>query len=213
MVAAGAAVVLSLVTGRRSTSTPTADAHGHSSVMWLGASALVAAVLFASIPLIADVVGDLDVATSASQERIAELFSGGTVDASGRGEIWVMASSVAADNVVLGVGAGNLEVETLERGMPRLNDSTRGVVAHNTALQVLAELGVVGSLLYFGFWVTVVVVAVGLIRTGDKLSLALLLGLVVFAVGSLTLSLQDAKTPVFLAGSISALHMSRKQPE
>ena len=75
-------------------------------------------------------------------------------DGSGRSDIWRVGAQMVKANPVLGVGAGNYEARApqyvLRAGLIRRSDLIvdRPLVPHNIYLQVLAELGVVGLLLF-----------------------------------------------------------------
>lgn len=126
------------------------------------AFAAVAAVVFAGRKrLLAAVIVGLVVLTAvsyftygasqASRDRVTTVNGG-----SGRTSIWTVAWRMVEDNPVLGVGANNfrdasihyvLRPGVLERS-DLIVDTPK--VAHNTYLQVLAELGVVGAALFLG---------------------------------------------------------------
>lgn len=62
---------------------------------------------------------------------------GGVLDGSGRAGLWKAAVGVIADRPMLGVGARNFRTVTGE-----------DIIVHNTYLEVQAELGLIGSLLF-----------------------------------------------------------------
>ena len=90
---------------------------------------------------------------SSSSPAVERLTSGGT---SGRSDIWTVAWRMVEANPVKGVGSGNfttaeahylLEPGTIERDDLILDEP---FVAHNIYLHVLAELGIVGLVLFLG---------------------------------------------------------------
>lgn len=91
------------------------------------------------------------VATPQARERVTET-QGGT----GREDIWAVGWRMVEDEPARGVGAGNFPVASihylLEPGAIRRDEFIvdEPKVAHNTYLQILAELGVVGLALFVG---------------------------------------------------------------
>lgn len=72
---------------------------------------------------------------------------------SGRLDLWHVATMVIADHPLVGVGAGNFpEVEPpyalRNVNLPRVDLVVKPEVAHNTYLEILAELGIIGGLVY-----------------------------------------------------------------
>lgn len=126
-------------------------------------------------------------ASAAALERVTNPGGG-----AGRADLWSVATEVAGDHPVVGVGAGNFPVvapqyvtEPLDlREVQLVVDEP--TVAHNTYIGVLAELGVVGLIAF----AVVVLAALALARRATKafrrasapelelLSRAVLLGLV-----------------------------------
>ena len=96
------------------------------------------------------------VATPDQRDRVTNVQEGG----SGRSDIWTVGMRMVRDNTVEGVGAGNFQTSSvhylIEPGALRRDDQIieRPKVAHNMYLHVLAELGVVGLVLFLGviFW-------------------------------------------------------------
>jgi O-antigen ligase len=114
---------------------------------------------------------------------------------SGRTELWQVAARAFDDHPVTGVGAGNFPLvapryaaETIDLSEPRLIVDDPHVV-HNTYLDVLAELGAVGLLLFAAFvlgLLRLAAVAVkGFARTGDQELELLSRGLLVGTLGML----------------------------
>jgi O-antigen ligase len=88
----------------------------------------------------------------------------------GRTTIWQVAWRMAQDNPALGVGAGNFQATSihyvLEPGATRRSDLIidNPLVVHNTYLETLVELGVVGATLFLGLiglCVSAVIKAIG----------------------------------------------------
>lgn len=77
-------------------------------------------------------------------------------DGTGRADIWKVGAEMVKANPVLGVGAGNFRVRSpqyvLEAELIRRSDLIvdKPLVAHNIYLAVLAQLGIVGLLLFLG---------------------------------------------------------------
>ncbi len=112
-------------------------------------------------------------ASDVARERVTAL-DGGT----GRGDIWTVGWRMVEDNSLKGVGAGNFPVASihylLEPGAIVRSDFIvdNPKVAHNTYLDMLAELGVVGLALFLaiiGFSLWCALRAIGLAeRAGDR---------------------------------------------
>jgi O-antigen ligase len=111
----------------------------------VGATAFVALALFGGVVY-------LGVFAPQARERITQSDTTG----SGRTDIWKLGLRIVADKPLLGVGAGNYANSTvhylLEPGTVRRSDYIVDdpKAAHNVYLQVQAELGAVGSLLFAG---------------------------------------------------------------
>jgi O-antigen ligase len=88
-------------------------------------------------------------ASPIARERIAN-----PGDGAGRADIWKVGAEMVKANPVLGVGAGNFRVRSpeyvLQAGLIRRSDLIvdKPLVAHNIYLAVLAQLGIVGLLLF-----------------------------------------------------------------
>lgn len=131
------------------------------------------------------------VAPPAARERVLEV-GGGT----GRVDLWTVAWRMVEDQPLRGVGAGNFEVSSihylLQPGVIQRDDFiiTTPLVTHNTYLQVLAELGVVGLALFLGivaFCFTSTYLAVRAFeRLGDERMELLTRGLLISMIGLLT---------------------------
>jgi O-antigen ligase len=181
---------------------------GRSIAIWA-----VAAVLFVLVALlVTDRVDtgldleELGTTGSARVATLAHLDSG--VDLSGREEIWPVMFASVREHPVLGVGAGNAEVASLDAGVYRGSDVTRGAGPHNTLLQTLVEGGLVGATLYLAVWLTAAAYLVALWRRGEPLAGPLALGVLAWAVAGLVLQLQDQKVAALLLGSIVALWLA-----
>jgi O-antigen ligase len=107
------------------------------------------------------------VATPAERDRLTDLSASGS---SGRADEWRIALRMAGDEPVRGVGLGNFPIVE-----PRYLASSISLLradrvlefppAHNMYLQVLSELGVVGSLLFTSILVGALVIGVASVRT------------------------------------------------
>ena len=106
-------------------------------------------------------------ATPESVERVTNPTQGG---GTGRTDLWSVGKSMVRDRPLLGVGIGNFRVVE-----PRYVTETRNVdnpkivfdepkVAHNTYLEVLAELGILGFVAFIGVVSGTLVTAIRAIR-------------------------------------------------
>lgn len=99
-------------------------------------------------------------APEAVQHRVNSLLRtdvyGGIADGSGRRELWQRAIDLIKAQPLHGVGARNYRAVTGE-----------SLVVHNTYLEVLAEVGLVGLLLFLFVIVGVIKVLVSALRRGD----------------------------------------------
>jgi len=97
-----------------------------------------------------------------------------------RTDLWKIALRMAHDHFILGAGLGNfrlLEFDYLPQTINLLNVQEElhvGLVAHNTYLEILAELGVVGLGLFVALLVAVAAVGLRslsmLVRNGDPMA-------------------------------------------
>ncbi len=169
LVALGAALVASVLIGGR----------------WRGRM-LVGAALVALI-----CVGYFaTVASLPARERVLEV-GGGT----GRTDLWTVGWRMVEDRPVVGIGAGNFEVASihylLEPGAITSDEFiiSQPKVAHNTFLEVLAETGVVGGILFAGILGAVLWWMLSAARTfarlGDVRTELLMRGLFVATIGYL----------------------------
>lgn len=149
--------------------------------------AIAMAVVAASVALFY-----VSVATPpASRERLLEV-GGGT----GRIDLWTVAWRMVEAHPANGVGTGNYESSSvhylLQPGAITRDDFiiTTPLVAHNTYLQVLAELGIVGLVLFLGivlFSVVSILLAVrSFERQGNERMEIMARGLFIAMVGLLT---------------------------
>jgi putative inorganic carbon (HCO3(-)) transporter len=112
-------------------------------------------------------------APAAARERVTQL-SGGT----GRTDIWKVGWRMVEDQPVRGIGAGNFEVSSIHYLIAPgalirddfIVDTPK--VAHNTYLNVLAELGVIGLAMFLGiigFSIACALKAIGVAaKAGDR---------------------------------------------
>ena len=147
--------------------------------------------------------------------------------ASGRIDLWRAAWNGFKEDPFFGLGAGNFQARALDllQTTPgvdlRRNYAVAGRVVHNSYLEVLTELGVIGLILFLtvlGFTVFKLVstyraaAAVGDL-TIERCSVALLLALLAILVGGLTLSLEYGRLLWLLIGLAVALHaLARPSP-
>jgi putative inorganic carbon (HCO3(-)) transporter len=79
---------------------------------------------------------------------------------SGRESLWSVAGSIAKDHPIFGVGAGNFVVSepayaATDLNLPRADLVVKAYPVHNSYLQVLAEIGVVGLLAFLAvIWIS-----------------------------------------------------------
>jgi len=90
-----------------------------------------------------------------------------------REDLWKVALAVSADHPVAGVGAGNFSVVEPSYALAniplaRADLITRGYVAHNSYLHVLAEFGAVGLALFVGVIVSSLVLALRAVHTFSR---------------------------------------------
>jgi O-antigen ligase len=88
---------------------------------------------------------------------------------SNRESVWAVAGSVISDHPLAGVGAGNFSVvepfyTVRAINLPRVDLITEGELVHNSYLQVLAEMGIVGLVAFLGVIASTLVVGVGAVR-------------------------------------------------
>lgn len=147
--------------------------------------------------------------------------------ASGRLDLWRAAWHGFLEDPLFGLGAGNFQARALDlmQTTPgvdiRRNYATAGRVVHNSFLEVLTELGVIGFALFLAvlgltIW-RMVVVYRRAAATGDLLSersvTALFLAFVAIAVGGLSLSLEYGRLLWLVIGLTLALDLvSRERP-
>lgn len=128
----------------------------------------------------------------------AQTFSGRTI-------IWNTGLRLYEEHPVLGVGLGNFALA---------NDSGAyaGAVAHNMYLGILAELGVIGLLMFVGFLVSLLRSSLRVARL-DRMGTALLGSLFVWMVMGSDLSLELRKPFYLIAGCVLALLHEVGAPE
>ena len=148
--------------------------------------------------------------------RVLSFTSGG---GSGRTDIWAVATQVARDHPLLGVGIGNFPLvepsyASRTANLPQVDYIvTEPQVVHNSYLELLAELGVVG----LAFFAALVAAALSLCwrairafsRAGDAdpelIARGLLVGLAGMLVASFFLSAEYEKQLWLLVGLCPAL--------
>jgi putative inorganic carbon (HCO3(-)) transporter len=141
-----------------------------------------------------------------------------TTSSSGRTDEWQIALHMAGDHPIVGVGIGNYPISQIAYVTSQINlqkvDYVRneGLIAHNTYLEVLAEMGIVGlSLLVaiMGYALVQGWRAIGVATTRSGRTTAIMRGLFVGMVGLMTayvfLSGQYQKRLWLLLGLLVAL--------
>ncbi|MBA3412237.1 MAG: O-antigen ligase family protein [Actinobacteria bacterium] len=147
--------------------------------------------------------------------------------ASGRIDLWRAAWRGFLENPFFGLGAGNFQARALDllQTTPgvdiRRNYATAGRVVHNSYLEVLTELGIIGFALFLAVlgltaWRMVVIYrraeAFGDLFV-ERSVIALALAFVAIAVGGLFLSLEYGRLFWLVIGLVLALdHLSRQKP-
>jgi len=147
---------------------------------------------------------------------------------SGRVDLWHVGLQVFRSHPIIGVGAGNFQVVEPAYSITDINltrpdlvvDLTK--VVHNTYLQVLAEVGLIGFALFASIIVSAFALGMRAIRTFSKLHdlemEILARGLVIGTIGMLAafffISAQHAKQIPLLLGALAALFaISRRAKE
>jgi O-antigen ligase len=108
---------------------------------------------------------------------------------SNRESLWTVAGTMVSDQPLLGVGAGNFSVvepfyTVRAINLPRVDLISEGELVHNSYLQVLAELGLLGLVAFLGIITSTLVVGVRAVRAlkrngdveGERLSRAVVIG-------------------------------------
>jgi O-antigen ligase len=157
------------------------------------------------------------VASPPERERVTSLSA---AESTGRDDLWAVAWQITRDHPLAGVGMDNFTAvapEYLQRNLdvrrPDLFLRANSTEVHNTYLSVLAELGVVGLILFLGFLGAVLVVACrsarALARGPDLESDLLARALIVGAAGMLAayffFSAEFEKQLWLILGSLIAL--------
>ncbi len=115
-------------------------------------------------------------------KRVSSIFSTGTPNRIKRLDIWSRTLEMIADHPVLGVGAGNWKIAAPEYYQPDPDESFyhNWRRPHNDFLWVFAEKGIVGFILYLGFFIALLAAAIRAFRreipTERKLLVILMLG-------------------------------------
>lgn len=107
--------------------------------------------------------------TPQGQDLFERSFHG---DSSGRSDLWRVAENQFSDHPIVGVGLGNfapLAPKYISADVRRTNDIlAHPKTTHNAYLQSLAELGLVGTILWLSFLLSCIVVLIRGIRTARK---------------------------------------------
>jgi putative inorganic carbon (hco3(-)) transporter len=144
--------------------------------------------------LLAGVVGAtyyVAVAAPSVRDRLTNISAQGSA---GRSDEWTIAFRIFRGHSIGGAGLGNYSAlapnyVTQNLQLLRVNFVLRGFVAHNTYLQILSELGVIGSTLFAVFLFGVIGLAVTSLRAGtlssDDRASAVARGVIVALIGLL----------------------------
>jgi O-antigen ligase len=108
---------------------------------------------------------------------------------SNRESLWTVAGTMVSEQPLVGVGAGNFSVvepfyTVRAINLPRVDLVSEGELVHNSYLQVLAELGLLGLVAFLGIITSTLVVGVRAVRAskrngdveGERLSRAVVIG-------------------------------------
>jgi O-antigen ligase len=148
--------------------------------------------------------------------RVTEFRSGG---GSGRTDLWTVALEVFGDHPITGIGIGNFQVVEPLYALRDVSISRidfvveRTLVVHNTYLHILAELGLVGFILFGALIVGALGVGLqatrALARAGDRDAEIVARGLLIGTIGMLAafffISAQYEKQLPLLLGVLAAL--------
>lgn len=140
--------------------------------------------------------------------RVAQLFddSAGATSEGGsiRDQVWQNALMILGASPILGVGFGSYTAVTEQL-------AGQGLLAHNTYLQIASEWGIPLAILFFG-WFFVTIVRGTFYGHKKRLVEILILRdvLLVFAIGSLALSLNNARMFWLFLGAIIWLQIRRR---
>lgn len=131
--------------------------------------------------ILAALVGTIPFIPESSIDRLATTGTAlSTGDLGGRGELWYGSLAVFSEHPFLGVGSGALSTSAF-----------LGSVAHNTFLSILAELGLIGFILF------VVILAIVTVQAANQpklLSRLWISELAIWAIGVFTLTWEYRKT-------------------
>ena len=202
-------------------------------VVGLG-TALLAAVVLAGPARLRVIVAALLIAAggiayygfAASQNARERITNFSSAASSGRADLWTVAMREFGDHPVNGVGGGNFvvvkpTVATASVNLTRLDDVVdEPVVAHNTYLEILAELGLVGLALFATIVLGVLVMGLQGVRLLGRSGLAdsalLGRGVLIATIGMLAayafLSAQYEKNLWLLLGASAALSAMARHP-
>ena len=133
------------------------------------------------------VVGTLFYTLVTEPVAFQTIFSSGNT--SNRESLWAVAGAMVSDHPILGAGAGNFSVlepfyTVRAINLPRVELIAEGELAHNSYLQVLAELGIVGLVAFLGVIASTLAVGVRAVRAlerggdveGERLARAVVIG-------------------------------------
>lgn len=149
------------------------------------------------VVLVAAVVGAARLDLSAPLQRLGTVAaSSGDDHLSGRSDIWRAGWAVFGEHPFLGIGGGAFRMATAGQ-----NGQGEALIAHNTYLSVLTELGPVGALLFLALLALVVQSALHQAPPMREMSL---LALLVWAVGVFALSWEFRSQTWLLFGLIVA---------
>ncbi len=141
--------------------------------LFLGVGILLAAFIFAFLVSSFSTRNPLRTAPPRTLEktdnlgkRAASIFSTSSPTRIKRLDIWEQTLNMVAEHPVLGVGAGNWKICVPDYYQPNPDESYyhNWRRPHNDYIWVLVEKGVPGLLLYLGFFITVLITSLGVLR-------------------------------------------------
>jgi O-antigen ligase len=128
----------------------------------------------------------------------------------GRLDLWAAALKVFRDRPVVGIGAGNFgyvspDLSPTAAWIAREREDSAGGVAHSAFLGVASETGLIGLITFLGLLFSAYRLARRAVRFSEAIGGGVGLGLLAYAIASLTLSWEYVKAPFFLYGTLMAI--------
>lgn len=131
-----------------------------------------------------------------------------------RFKYWQNSGEMISEQPITGIGAGQWKFNFAKHGLEgtntRVSNGETGVIRpHNDYVWTFAENGVIGGLLYLGFWILSLFAGVAKLRTTDDVdermrtlgALAMIVGFMAYAMGEFPIERVDIAVPVFIAAA------------